>query len=283
MYYGIISLSALFFSLVFIFSDKYTKRYGAGNDVALKFTAGSHLAGLVALLAINKFHFEFTPFTVAVAFAAGADNILFNIFSLRALGKTNLSKYSVFSMIGGMALPFACGLIFFKELVTAGKLICLALVTASVALTVEKEDRRGGLIYYAGVFVSNGLYGVISKYFSYSSHPKTGDAAYSVWIEVFTVALCLTLLAFTKKSGVKVRGMGSFYMGGYGVMCAVGNYLLLTALRVLPASAQYPFVTGGVMIISTVYSFIFSKEKPGKKQIASVLLALAGVVALVLL
>ncbi len=282
MYYGIISLSALLFSLVFIFSDRYTKRYGSGNDVALRFTAGSHFAGLIALLVINRFRFEFTPFTAAVAFAAGADNILFNICSLRALHRTNLSKYSVFSMIGGMALPFTAGLVFFKEEITAGKVICLLLVAVSLALTVERGGKKGGTLYYAGVFVTNGLYGVISKYFSNASFPKTSDAAYSVLIEVFTVALCLILIVFTKKRTAKLTGRAFFYMGGYGVMCAVGNYLLLIALAVLPASAQYPFVTGGVMIISTVYSFIFS-EKPDSKQIASVLLALAGVIALVTL
>ncbi|MBR3620320.1 MAG: hypothetical protein IKN56_02340, partial [Clostridia bacterium] len=115
MYYLILSVSALLFSFVFIFSDRYRGRFGSGTRSALKFAAGSHFAGLAALLAINRFHFEFTAFTAAVACVAAADVILFNICSLRALEKTNLSVYSVFSMIGGMALPFAAGIIFFHE------------------------------------------------------------------------------------------------------------------------------------------------------------------------
>ena len=71
-------------------------------------------------------------------------------------------------------------------------------------------------------------------------------------------------------------------MGAYGLFCAVGNYLLLLALRTLPATAQYPFVTGGVMILSTVYS-CFSSQKPGKRELIAVLLALLGIAALLLL
>ncbi|MBQ4245054.1 MAG: EamA family transporter [Clostridia bacterium] len=282
MYYGLISLSALLFSMVFIFSDKYTKQYGPGTDAAIKFTAGSHFAGLVALLIINRFRVEFTPFTAAVALTAAVDIVLFNVCSLRALGRTNLSKYSVFSMTGGMALPFASGILFFNEDMTLGKGLCLALVLAALALTVEKGEKKGGALYYAGVFITNGLYGVINKYFSFSAMNKTSDAAYSALIEAFTVLLCLALLAFTKDKIGLVKGRGLVYMGGYGVMCAVGNYLLLIALSVLPASSQYPFVTGGVMIISTLYSF-FTPEKPGKKQLASVALALLGIVLLVTL
>lgn len=280
MYYLILSVSALLFSFVFIFSDRYRERFGSGTRSALKFAAGSHFAGLAALLAINRFHFEFTAFTAAVACVAAADVILFNICSLRALEKTNLSVYSVFSMIGGMALPFAAGIIFFHEELTAGKIICLALVALSLALTVRKGGGKGSVFYYAGVFVTNGMYGVINKFFSAAQFPKTGDAAYSAMIEGFIVIFSLILLVFIKDRPVKLTGIAAVYMGGYGIMCAVGNYLLLIALSVLNASAQYPFVTGGVMIISTLYSF-FTPEKPGKREIISVLLALAGIIALV--
>ncbi|MBQ6265784.1 MAG: EamA family transporter [Clostridia bacterium] len=282
MYYGIISISALLFSLVFVFSDKYRKKYGSSTDAVLKFTAGSHFAGFIALLAINKFRFEFTPFTSIVAFIAAFDVILFNIFSLRALGKTNLSKYSVFNMIGGMALPFSAGILFFKEQITAGKIVCLVLVAAALIFTVEKSDKKGGAFYYIGVFVTNGFYGVINKYFSASGFSKTSDAGYSILIEGITVLLCVILMLFPKKRIGAVNGRGLFYMCGYGAMCAVGNLFLLIALRGLPASAQYPFVTGGVMIISTIYSF-FTENKPGKKEIISVLLAMFGILALVLL
>ena len=62
----------------------------------------------------------------------------------------------------------------------------------------------------------------------------------------------------------------------------VANYMLLIALAVLPASVQYPFVTGGTMIVSTVISLI-CRQKPSWRELVSVGLSFAGVLVLVFL
>ncbi|MBR5112904.1 MAG: hypothetical protein IK097_05720 [Clostridia bacterium] len=283
MYYGLLSVSALLFSFVFIFSDKYQEKYGSGNKATLIFTAGAHFAGLVALTIINRFRLETTVFTVIVAAVSAIDFILFNICSMRALGRTNLSKYSVFSMTGGMVLPFLAGILVFSEEVTAGKIICLLLMTAALVVSIKKSEIKGGVPYYIGVFFTNGLYGVINKYFTFAPYPKTSAANYSMLTETFTVILAVTLIFTLAKKDEKVRigYIGIVCMGGYGIMCALGNYILLIALSVLAASLQYPFVTGGVLVISTVYGF-FASKKPGKKEIISVVLALCGIAALMI-
>ena len=50
----------------------------------------------------------------------------------------------------------------------------------------------------------------------------------------------------------------------------------------LPASAQYPFITGGTMIVSTVIS-LFTAKKPTVKELIAVALAFIGVVLLITL
>ena len=71
-------------------------------------------------------------------------------------------------------------------------------------------------------------------------------------------------------------------MAAYGAVNRVANFLLLLSLAHLPASAQYPFVTGGVMIVSTLISF-FTPQKPSKKELLAVALAFAGIILLVAL
>ena len=55
---------------------------------------------------------------------------------------------------------------------------------------------------------------------------------------------------------------------------AIADYM------VLPASVQYPFVTGGTMIVSTVISFLLG-QKPSKREIFAIALSFLGILALV--
>ena len=67
---------------------------------------------------------------------------------------------------------------------------------------------------------------------------------------------------------------------GSGVFNKVANWLMLIALSYVPASAEYPFITGGTMIVSTILSY-FVKDKPSKRELLSVLIALIGVITLI--
>ena len=67
-----------------------------------------------------------------------------------------------------------------------------------------------------------------------------------------------------------------------GVLNRVANFLLVIALAHVDTSVQYPMVTGGVMIVSTLVC-CFGKNKPKKKEIISVVLSFAGLVILFLM
>lgn len=280
IYYGLITASSIMFSLMFLFNRGYAKECGNSVNAALKLTVGANLTGLVVLLAVNKFHFDPTLTTLLFALAATANNLLFNFCSIKSMGKINLSLYSVFSMLGGMTLPFIAGIFLFNEELTKGKIICFALIALSLLFTLEKGEKSKGKIYYAGVFVFNGLSGVISKFYSASDRPKDTDAGYSILIAICAIFVSTLLLLIFRGGNVKVTLKSAAFMGGYGVLSNVGNYLLLLALAGLPASAQYPFITGGVMILSTILCY-FTDEKPKKKEIIAVALAFAGIMALV--
>ena len=54
----------------------------------------------------------------------------------------------------------------------------------------------------------------------------------------------------------------------------------LITLAVLPASVQYPFVTGGTMVVSCVIS-VLRRQRPTWREWTSVLLSFAGILILV--
>lgn len=283
MYYTMVMAAVVMFGLQFFCNQQYERECKSGLSSSMMFIFGGAVAGLVVLLAVNGFKWEFTPFTLFMASFAAIDGMIFNFCSLKALGKINLSLYSLFSMLGGMVLPFCLGIFFFDEQFTLGKTICLVAVVIALTLSVEKGNSKGGTIYYIGVFVFNGLSGVIAKFFQASDLAKTSEAAYSVWTAVMTALFSGVILLFTvKKSPIKLNVKAVVSMAGNGILNRVANFLLLLSLAYLPASVQYPMITGGVMIVSTLLSY-FTPNKPKVREWVSLALSFAGIMALVLI
>ncbi len=280
--YGMLTLSTVMFGFMFWFKDIFRKNYGSGIRATLVMTFGGGIFGFIALAIINGLKFEFSVFALGMAFLVTINSLLFSFFSFKALDKINLSLYSLFSMLGGMALPFLSGILFHQEGVTVGKLVCFAVIAAALCLTIKKGEKKSGKIYYAGVFVFNGMSGVLSKLYQAAPYEKISSAGYSVLTALVAIVLSFILLLVVKGERRKINLPCIFAMAGSGILNRVGNWLLLISLLSLPASAQYPFVTGGTMIVSTLIS-LFGKNKPSKKEIAAVILAFIGVLLLVVL
>ena len=131
------------------------------------------------------------------------------------------------------------------------------------------------------MFVLNGMAGVISKAFQSAPYEKCNAAVFSIWMAIVGAVISGVVLIFMRKSIVKPNKNAVLCTVGYGVLNKIANYLLLVALAVLPASVQYPFVTGGTMVVSTVISALCG-QKPSKKEIFAVALSFAGIIILVL-
>ncbi len=281
MYYAIITLSVIMFGVQFLFNDKYQKETGSGAAPTFFFAFLSSVVGLICLLVINKFQFGFTPFTLIMASVAAVNSLLYTFCSLKAFEHINLSLYSIFAMLGGMVLPFFAGIIFYDEPLTIQKAGCLLLITLALAFTAEKGEKKKGTVYYAGVFILNGMSGVISKAFQSASYEKCNAAVFSIWMAIVSAVISGVVLIFIRKNLEKPNKKAVFCTVGYGVLNKIANYLLLIALAVLPASVQYPFVTGGTMVVSTVISAMCG-QKPSKKEIFAVVLSFAGIIILIL-
>ncbi len=281
--YSLVSTAVIMFAFQLYLSSAYEKQGNTNTRAAFKFSCGAFLTGFIVLFIINKFRFEFTPFSAGISFLAALNSIAFSFCSLKSFSKINLSLYSVFCSLGGMVLPFVVGLVFYDEKLTAGKIICLVLIAAALGITAEKGGKSGGAVYYIGVFIFNGLSGVLSKIHNDAPYEKTSEAGYSMLLALWTVVICLILITLNKDENIKLTKKSTGCIIGYGILSNVANLFLLMSLKKgLPASAQYPFVTGGLMIASTIICF-FTPEKPKKKEIAAVVLSFAGIMALCLL
>ena len=288
-YYALIMLSTLMFGTNFIFNDAYRRERGSTVITSLQYTLISCATSLMIFLVMNGFRFDCTPFLFIMSLSSALVGFGFTYFSFKSLGVINLSLYSLFSMLGGMLLPFLQGILFFGEPVTVANLICFVLLVAALVITVDtgKEKKRGGTIYYIGVFVLNGMSGVLAKILNAAPFDKGANPAVSYSVMSGFISLLISgllLLYFTDKNKTPIPKMtlkSNIICGAGGAINRIANYILVIALVHVPSSVQYPMVTGGVIVVSTLAAFAM-KNKPSRRELISVIVAFIALVILIL-
>lgn len=266
--------AAFLFSLQFLFTSRYEAETGGGWNASLKFSLYSGISGLVVLFIVNSFRLSFSGISLALAALYAVICIGCSYASIKAFQYGNMSVYSVYCMIGGMLLPFiygvACG-----EDFTVMRLICCLLIALSVVLTIQKgEGSRKAMRYYIMIFVLNGLGGVICAF--HQAQPAAVDnGSFMMLSRMVTIPVCLLLLLKSRDYKLNFRAL--FYSAGYSVLNNLGVLLQLTALLTLPSSVQFPLVTGGVIVFSTVFSFLRREKVTGRQVLAAVVALAASV------
>lgn len=281
MYYALIMLAVFMFGGCFAMSDAYRRLRGDSLKISLECSFITALASAAVLFIMNGCKFEYTHFTLILAVASSLNSLFFTYCSFKALGRINLSLYSLFSMLGGMALPFIQGIFFYDEALTLSKAVAFAFILLALLLTVKPGNKKGGTLYYAGIFILNGLSGVLSKIFSSSALPKTSATGYSLLSCITALVISAAALALMHRQ--KTPGHTPLSLGiaaANGAVNKIANLILIISLSRVDASVQYPMVTGGVMIVSTLIAFFDKSRKPSKKELISVSLAFLGTLAL---
>ncbi len=259
--YALVFSATILFALQFLFNQKYEQNRGSDLKSALEFTLYKSVVIVIIMLFISKFRFAVTLFSIGLSVVYASACILMTYFSMKAFAVANLSVYSVFSMLGGMLLPFLLGVGFYDEKLTLFKVVCCGLIAVSVLLNLKSgKQSKKAFLYYMAVFVLNGSVGVISKIHQSSATPHTDSTGFMILSSLASILISGVWLLVKYKKIPAVKGKSLLYASGYGVFNGVGNLFLLISLSQLPASVQYPLVTGGVMVFSTIISSI-RKEK----------------------
>ena len=298
--YLLVILASCIFGSNFLLDNQYQRRVGSGIMSSLGHTLIGGTAGLIGLLLVNffmsgmQFSLAFHPAALIIAFVAAANGILYTFCSLRAMSVINLSLFSVFAMLGGMALPSVLGMLIVdpatgaREPFTLAKAVCFICIIAALLLTVQKGNGGNkGKIYYIGVFVLNGMSGVLStlvKKFTYTPDETLMNAissGYSVMTAVLSLIIAgIAFLVLLRKHKNTVTPLAAIFSAASGTLNKVANFILVISLTLGAASSiQYPLVTGVVMIVSTLLCYVTPK-KPTGRDLASVAFAFAGVVAI---
>ena len=185
-------------------------------------------------------------------------------------------------MLGGMLLPFVYGVAFAGEAFTLPKFMCCMLISLALFLTVQPgKYSRKSVFYYFAVFTLNGLYGVVTALHQKLPELAVDSRSFSAMSSLFTIVLAVGISLLTQKKVPLLKKPEIKYAAMFGLFCGIGNLLVLIAIKYINASVQYPIITGGTMVVSTLISLL-RKEKPSKRDILATIIAFGATVLIIL-
>lgn len=290
--YVIISLAVLCFVAQFAFTKVYEKNSKQTVVSSMSLLIFTSVVGAIIYLFVSGFKVQFSPFSFWMALAFALVMIPYYIVSVKVLSLGSLAVYSLFMMLGGMILPFFYGIAFLSEQTTWGKILGCVLLTASMVLQTvgqsgqqsnnKQKDKRKRLLFLVlcvVIFIVNGLTCVIAKAHQINLS-AINESSFMVWSCLLTVVFggIILLFNFIKKGGkdkvlefkgaLKMKSL--LIISAIGAVMYTGNFLHLIAADSVPASVQFPMVSGGVIVLSALVSAIVFKEKLTKIEWISI-------------
>lgn len=279
--YLLLILAAFLFAVQFLFNQQYRRLKGEGLDATMTFSLYTSAISFVILFALGRFQLHITWFSLLIAVLYAAVCLLSSYAGLKAFGTANLSVYSIFMMLGGMLLPFAYGILFANEALSFAKALSILLICAAVGCSFEKgAEGKNAYRFYAAIFILNGLVGVLSKIHLSVAALAVDSYSFMATIQLALLAMCLLYCLMTRQGIPKPSGKLYLCLSGYAVCNGIGNLFCQITLTSLPASVQYPIITGGVMVFSTLISLARREPIGGKTYLSAALACLSTILIL---
>lgn len=296
MYYLLLLVAVIMLSLQFAVNKYYQNKNGNEISVSFLYTCLTGFTAALFFLVMNRFQVAFTPFSILCALGVSLLCLSYTLLGLRIFAIGNFSLYMMFLMLGGMILPFLYGIIFLGDadalnpLSFAARMVGILLMTVSLVVSNVRTGKNGNtekhksvIILYVCVFFLNGFVSVISKLHQIEKNRAVvSNNNFVFWTNLFTgivSGIVLLIICLRKKiAPILAKDFGNGKLMLAVAICAAlggGSYLLqlIVAGSSIPASVQYPFITGGSVVLSAASGRIFFGEKLPRKEVYGVLIA----------
>lgn len=296
LYYSLTVLTAFFVSL-----GALGKKYSNAQTKREKFLNISVFSLLVAaaMWVVFAFTGEVVNGTVLLFSAIFAVNFVvcnYTLYAAMELG--SLSKTNLFNSLS-LVIPTLAGIVVWKDpfniwlvggamILMIASLLLIILKKEDVAENdgdVLKKSKVKWLIFNVIAFVTNGLSSIIQKC---EQIQMNGEGAFSMTALSFTLTALVAFVVYLFFCiGNKERPMKNDFIAlmhnkksvlfnalGLGVVNLATTYL---STRV-PAAFLFPCILGGSVIVTTVFSAIFFKEKISWRVAVGVICGVAAIV-----
>ncbi len=273
------------FSLQFVFNKKYEARMGQSLKSSAYFLIVLSAAAILLVLAINRFCFSFSPYSLIMAVLLAVVSMLCTVLSLRAMHLGSLSVYTLFLMLGGMLLPSVLGVTFLKEEMGLFRKLAFLLITAALALPVldRKNRKKSSFRFYLlcfGLFMLNGMNSCITKLHQINAQAVDTNSFLAMMyaVQLLTGLVYLLCSNTGRRKSITLDLKSALFAAGYALVNSIASFGNVSCAKTLDASLQYPLVTGGTILFSALCGFILFREKPNVYTAVGIVLAVGATV-----
>lgn len=280
MEYLLISAAVLCIGINFTLNKVYESKMVKSAEHLLMFPLFTESLSVLLFLCLTGFRPTVTGFGIGMAVLYAFLVESYTVIGLVAVRYGKLAVYTMFLMIGGMLLPYLYGVLFLQEQLTVCRGIGIGVLILSLFLNALFSGEKSGVktkkrfwILCAAVFVLNGFVSIVSKV--HQINPQGMEVFdFMVFVSLSKIALSALALLVMRTAG---RGRQNPEPEGergrfpwktlsaivipYALLGGINSVCMLQAAKTLPATVQYPFVTGGTTLITALLARIFFREK----------------------
>ncbi len=288
-------IASLCFALQFVFNKEYQKRVEATFFTSNNFQiicACMKTIMLVGIILITNKGFKFEIYSLFLALGLALIAVIISFFGMLTLKLGNVGTYSVFMMMGGMAVPFFVGILFLNENFTWLKGLAMIILAVSIILplkdnqnqkTAEKKSKKSIFLYTLfciAIFFLNGGNSVISKF-----HPLGPEWGYAIsdpynftllsmlflvfyGVIMWGVVLPLQIKFNADKYKPQIQVLKNaftadklFIIACFAFFSLAGFIIQIICAEHLNASVLFPITSGGTILFSAFFGKVLYKEK----------------------
>lgn len=294
--YFLVFISVVLLAANFMVTKLYQKRRPSNLKSSLEFGIIGAPVTFLLIFALNGFTMTVSPFSVVNCILKSLC-AAYGILGFEIMRRGNVAIYTLFLMSGGMLVPAVYGWLFLGEPATPLRVLGVAVIVFSVILSNASKEKPNKilLLLCVAVFFMNGGVSVFSKLHQINTTDNPVSTTDYMLIGILTSFLLnsfLRLGIFVKERLSKQekndiaqvpRGKSKpsalfpiFLILLSAVVSNASYFLQLEGARGLPASVLYPMITGGSVVLSGIFAFLFFKERLNKREWISLIICFIG-------
>ena len=299
MSYLYIVFADVLLGMMFILNKKYQSIVGSDVRSGLRLNLALGLVGLIIFLVINGFSFEFSWYSFKIALITQTSSALYTILGLKILKDGKVSFFSIFLMMGGMIIPFLYGVILGGEKLSIfGVLGIIAMIIAIVFINFDgKKPSKKQIAISLVVFFLNGIIGIFSKIHQSNPLDAVDTKSFVIIGSFLKFTICFIVyslygIIYNKKHGNNnltskqpICKKNHFFvillLLGMSVSNSSSYFFQLLGAIDIPASVLYPLLSGGSILITSIFGRVFYKDKYTKVSILGVVFSVLGTIAFI--